>query len=202
MPLYSNADVDIMRFSGCREGSTISRFINEERGPHHVEADLFVSERLTRAEGNVHLSAGQVYNDYSVMAVHYCPTLVLRPNEANSFSSISLMLYTVDPNQDLSERSDAVYVWRKDASSVKVLSGGGYSLGYRHSDNIILSVACLYRRVIAIQRDRSLSTLQPGDLLYIVTSQGVEEIVLSDRNTKIAMIENRISPDVVKWKRI
>jgi len=203
MPLFLNADVDIIRYSGCREGSSITRFFDKTKDSHHIEADLLVSEHLTRAKDRIHLEAGQTYRDYTIRDVHYMPTVVVSPKESETFSSICLVLYAVDPGQDLSERSDAVYVWEKDANSVKVLSGGGYSLGRRNRDNIILRVACARDRIVAIQKDRSYDELQPGDTIYVVTNKGAEEIVLSSENMKNVLFEHKISRQLTpKWRRI
>ena len=205
MPLYSNVPVCVRRGKWYKNGGYAYRRCRPPKDTHHAEVYLYASLEFARQVGNVDMDANTVYDDYTITVTDYAgPTLSIKERKRSGrYTMISLILYTIGASDEVSNRTDAVLVRQSDARYVEVLSGGGYNKsGRRIYDNIVLRAACAYKRVIAIQRDKSYRNLRGGDMLFIITKDGVEKIALTKDNINDVLSSHNLSLVVKNWQYI
>ena len=186
MPIYFNVPT---RISGgqsfnsgfiCRNAKT--------RGFGHCEAPMEISQCYMRDIGPSNyargVETGLTVLEYTYYSGWYISARKSRAKGAR-LSSITLDLYTVNPQADLRQRCDAVLVRSSDRDRVEVLSGGGYNdRGERLYDNIFLRVKV--PAVIAIQRHRGFGFFTRYDYFYFITKDGVQEILAArDDDTRL-----------------
>lgn len=178
MPIYFNVPIRISSGSLGDYNSGVIHRRSRTIGGGHREAPMDVSGGLIRYVGpgdyGCGLEAGLAVKQYTYCSGYY--VCMYSANAQSRYSSITLDLYTVHPKADLTKRTDAVLVRKCDRNRVEVLSGGGYGQqGVRCCDNIFLRVRV--PAIIVIQRRRELKSFTPHDYFYLVTREGVREIV-------------------------
>ena len=178
MPIYFNVPIRISSGSLGDYNSGVIHRRSRTIGGGHREAPMDVSGGLIRYVGpgdyGCGLEAGLAVKQYTYCSGYY--VCMYSANAQSRYSSITLDLYTVHPKADLTKRTDAVLVRKCDRNRVEVLSGGGYGQqGERNCDNIFLRARV--PAIIVIQRRRNLKVFTPHDYFYVVTCEGVREIV-------------------------
>lgn len=201
MPIYFNVPTCIS--GGVSYSSGYIRRGVRTQGFGHREAPMEVSNGYMRTIGPCNypqgIEAGLTVLEYTYYSGFYISTRKSRA-KTSKLSSITLDLYTVSPKADLRQRTDAVLVRNCDRSRVQVLSGGGYNQnGERYFDNIFLRVRA--PAIIAIQRCRNLKFFTRYDYFYLVTKDGIEEVVAyrGDSTDPLAGISCNIEQD---WEYI
>ena len=201
MPIYFNVPTCIS--GGQSYNSGYIRRGSRSRGFGHREAPMDISSGYMRSIGPSNyrpgIETGLTVLGYSYYSGFYISTRKSRAVSAK-ISSITLDLYTVGSDVDLSTRTDAVLVRNCDRHRVEVLSGGGYNdNGERCFDNIFLRVRA--PAIIAIQRYRKLQFFTRYDYFYLVTKNGVEEVAAhrGDDISLLAGISSNIKED---WEYI
>ena len=200
MPIYFN--VPTLISGGSSYSSGYIRRKAQSKGFGHREAPMEISCGVMRDIGPCNLGVG-IEHDFTVQAYSYYDGFYIsgrkRSTNPERYSALILDLYTVNPVSDLRERTDAVLIRECDKKRVEVLSGGGYNpKGERLYDNIFLRVKP--PAIIVIQRFRKLKRLMPIDYFYLVTPQGVKEIMprRGDDATELA----GVSTDINDWMYI
>ena len=201
MPIYFNVPTHISGNLSDYNSGVIHRR-SRTIGGGHREAPMDVSGGLIRYVGpgdyDCGLEAGLAVKQYAYCSGYYVCTYSAKTQ--SRYSSITLDLYTVHPKADLTKRTDAVLVRNCDRNRVKVLSGGGYDeRGVRCCDNIFLRVRV--PAIIVIQRRRELESFTPHDYFYLVTREGVREIMAArgDDTSPLMGVSSNIKED---WEYI
>lgn len=201
MPIYFNVPTCIS--GGQSYSSGYIRRGARTQGFGHREAPMDISNGYMRSVGPSSYPQG-IETDLTVLEYTYYSGFYISARKSRAktpkLSSITLDLYTVGSKADLRQRTDAVLVRNCDQNRVQVLSGGGYSQnGERCFDNIFLRVRT--PAIIAIQRYRSLKFFTRYDYFYLVTKDGIEEVVAyrGDSMNSLAGVSCNIEQD---WEYI
>ncbi len=197
MPIYFNVPTCISGGQSYSSGFICRR--SRPRGFGHREAPMEISQGYMRSIGPSNFPQG-IETGLTVLEYSYYSGFYISARKSRSATSrlsyVTLDLYTVNPNADLHNRTDAVLVRNCDRDRVEVLSGGGYNhSGERCFDNIFLRVKV--PAIIAIQRHRKLKFFTRYDYFYLVTKDGIKEIAAhrGDDTNPLSGVSSNIETD-------
>ena len=204
MPFYSNVAMRATSGAYYKDGGKLYRRIRPKvKG--HMESILYVGTGFARYIGSMDFDGDRVYDDFFIQCLDYGgPTFSMgsRGKLHGLYGTICMDLYTVSAYADPEKRKERVLCRKVDVDKIDVIEGGGYFKGRRTRDNIILKVRCSYRRFIVIQRDNTRRKLRDGDILFVVSKEGVKKIILTKENRNDIMSEYDLNPWCGAWQPI
>jgi hypothetical protein len=196
--IFFNAPVEVVSYWYGRRAA--------HNRPGHREATLSVSNGIERELGHVSFEANRIYDGFTIQDLESSGLTLtarerLKPNA--KYCRMYLILYTLPVHADAYERSDEIMIRSRDIKSVEALSGNGYDThGRRRCDNIILRVDCRQTgTILVVRRDRTKTRITLGDIFYVVTTDGVEQISFSLENLK-RLAKLNVPLDTDFWTRL